>query len=581
MTGDTTAQSSVKNILIDLRSDPSAGTVDVNGIAINSPAQINPLLDHLKSVGFNTVTFNTDVPINMGTGNIALYAPGANPLPSASIWQDVAYAHSIGLAVKILAIPAVVINSDGSINGSDLPISTSTPLAAGVSITTVFANIASYETTLAKLAQQNHVETFYIGHNNYGYDSAIYAPQWQQVINAVRSVYTGTIAYSAAYDNAVFGLVDQIDLIPNPIVSTTPMYNLAQIVEGYYHTTMWTNGPTYFQEIATMIKEYGTKPIILDAFQEQSANTGIGNTFYSFGLMMSDPTAISTLPQPNYREQALAFEAFLYVAQYLMGSQVSGVGISEYDPWAQGTWLQIPQTANARLWHLMNLDGGNLWGNTAAESAITQSLTTNLLPNYFFSTPSNDAIKGNTGALNTAVFYSPFISSNITSDSNRVITVSNSSDGTDTLTNIQRLQFGDGTTLALDIAPTQNAGSVYMLYKAAFNRSPDEGGMGYWLAQKDGGSNIVTNIAQGFVGSKEFTDKYGANPSNASYVDKLYQNVLGRAGDSGGVTYWNGELDAGRISKAAVLVQFATLAEGAALVAPTIAHGIAYTQWVG
>jgi len=153
-------------------------------------------------------------------------------------------------------------------------------------------------------------------------------------------------------------------------------------------------------------------------------------------------------------------------------------------------------------------------------------------------------------------------------------------DGTDGLVNVERLKFSD-TNVALDVGPTQNAGSVYMLYKAAFNRAPDAGGMGYWLAQKDGGSNIVTNIAQGFVASKEFTDKYGTNPTNASYVDKLYQNVLGRAGESGGVTYWNQELDAGRISKAAVLVQFATLPEGASLVANLIANGIAYTEWVG
>jgi hypothetical protein len=145
---------------------------------------------------------------------------------------------------------------------------------------------------------------------------------------------------------------------------------------------------------------------------------------------------------------------------------------------------------------------------------------------------------------------------------------------------VERLKFSD-TNVALDVGPTQNAGSVYMLYKAAFNRAPDAGGMGYWLAQKDGGSNIVTNIAQGFVASKEFTDKYGTNPTNASYVDKLYQNVLGRAGESGGVTYWNQELDAGRISKAAVLVQFATLPEGAALVANLIANGIQYQEWVG
>jgi hypothetical protein len=153
-------------------------------------------------------------------------------------------------------------------------------------------------------------------------------------------------------------------------------------------------------------------------------------------------------------------------------------------------------------------------------------------------------------------------------------------DGTDTLSNVERLQFSD-INLALDIGPTQNAGSVYMLYKAAFNRAPDEGGMGYWLAQKDGGANIVTDIAQGFVNSGEFTAKYGTNPTNASYVDKLYLNVLGRAGEAGGVAYWNQELNAGNISKAAVLVQFATLAEGASLVADLIANGIAYEEWVG
>ena len=146
--------------------------------------------------------------------------------------------------------------------------------------------------------------------------------------------------------------------------------------------------------------------------------------------------------------------------------------------------------------------------------------------------------------------------------------------------NAERLDFLD-INVALDVGPTENAGSVYMLYKAAFNRAPDNGGMGYWLAQKDSGADIVTSLAQGFVASKEFTDKYGTNPSNASYVDKLYQNVLGRAGESGGVAYWNQELDAGRMSKAAVLVQFATLAEGAANVASLIANGIPYTEFVG
>ena len=146
--------------------------------------------------------------------------------------------------------------------------------------------------------------------------------------------------------------------------------------------------------------------------------------------------------------------------------------------------------------------------------------------------------------------------------------------------NVERINFLD-TSIALDIGPSQNAGSVYMLYKAAFNRAPDAGGMGYWLAQKDAGANIVTSIAQGFVNSAEFIGKYGSNPTNLSYVNNLYQNVLGRTGEAGGVAYWTGEMDAGRVTKAQALVQFATLPEGASLVAPLIANGIQYQEWLG
>lgn len=202
--------------------------------------------------------------------------------------------------------------------------------------------------------------------------------------------------------------------------------------------------------------------------------------------------------------------------------------------------------------------------------------------NRFLAVLADKTFDGGAG-IDTGVFSGNLSSYTVSSNSNGVWNTVDKlvgRDGRDGFQNIERLKFTD-TSLALDIGPTQNAGSVYMIYKAAFNRASDAGGMGFWLAQKDGGSNIVTNIAQGFVNSAEFTAKYGTNPTNAAYVDKLYQNVLGRTGEAGGVAYWNQELDAGRISKAAVLVQFATLAEGASNVASLIANGIGYTEYVG
>jgi Ca2+-binding RTX toxin-like protein len=223
--------------------------------------------------------------------------------------------------------------------------------------------------------------------------------------------------------------------------------------------------------------------------------------------------------------------------------------------------------------------------NTVIENAFggdsDDAIIGNATANDIEGMRGNDSIDGGAG-IDTAQF-SGLSTSYVRSVASTVKTVTDNvanRDGTDTLANIERLHFSD-TNIALDVGPNQNAGSVYMLYKAAFNRAPDASGMGYWLAQKDGGSNIVTNIAQGFVNAPEFVAKYGTNPSNAAYVDKLYQNVLDRPGESGGVTYWNQELDAGRISKAAVLVQFATLPEGAANVASLIANGIPYTEYVG
>jgi len=193
----------------------------------------------------------------------------------------------------------------------------------------------------------------------------------------------------------------------------------------------------------------------------------------------------------------------------------------------------------------------------------------------------NDILDGGSG-VDKAVFTGKMSDYKISRSTGLLdVTDSQSSrDGTDNLKNIERLSFSDAA-IALDTAATQTAGSVYMLYQATFNRKPDASGIGYWIDRVDKGADITKDVAAFFTTSSEFVAKYGSNPTNASYVDNLYKNVLGRSGEAGGVAYWNQELDAGRITKAQILENFATLAEGAALVAPDITNGIVYTQWVG
>jgi hypothetical protein len=71
---------------------------------------------------------------------------------------------------------------------------------------------------------------------------------------------------------------------------------------------------------------------------------------------------------------------------------------------------------------------------------------------------------------------------------------------TTTLANVERLQFSD-QTVALDIGG--NAGESYRLYQAAFNRTPDKVGLGYWIDAMDHGNSLM-HVAGSFIDSAEF-----------------------------------------------------------------------------
>jgi hypothetical protein len=156
-------------------------------------------------------------------------------------------------------------------------------------------------------------------------------------------------------------------------------------------------------------------------------------------------------------------------------------------------------------------------------------------------------------------------------------------DGTDTLINIERLQFTD-TMLALDTAANENAGNAYLLYQAAFARTPDVEGLGYWIAQMDNGANAVRDMAMNFILSDEFIGLYGPSPSVTEFMDLIYQNVLNRTPDAAGYAYWLDEFarDSDSILyRAGILNNFAIGEENVRNVASQIADGIQYRAYVG
>ena len=123
------------------------------------------------------------------------------------------------------------------------------------------------------------------------------------------------------------------------------------------------------------------------------------------------------------------------------------------------------------------------------------------------------------------------------------------------------------------------AGQAYRIYKAAFDRTPDLTGLGYWIKNMDSGSSLES-VANSFINSTEFKTLYGTNPSHESFVTQIYNNVLHRAYDQGGFTYWVDSLKNGANSQAAVLAQFSECAENQTAVIGLIGNGIEYTPFV-
>ncbi|UGQ47482.1 FG-GAP-like repeat-containing protein [Massilia endophytica] len=148
-------------------------------------------------------------------------------------------------------------------------------------------------------------------------------------------------------------------------------------------------------------------------------------------------------------------------------------------------------------------------------------------------------------------------------------------DGTDTLSNVERLTFTD-ISIALDGDGTP--GQLFRLYQAVLNRPSDAIGMGFWMQKMADGKQLV-DIAAGFMDAPEFRDLYGASPSYRDIVSKLYVNVLHRQGAEFEVQYWVDKLNGGQ-SAAQVVMSFSESAENQANTAALIAQGIEYIPYL-
>lgn len=92
-----------------------------------------------------------------------------------------------------------------------------------------------------------------------------------------------------------------------------------------------------------------------------------------------------------------------------------------------------------------------------------------------------------------------------------------------------------------------NASTIQKLYIAYFNRPADVAGLQYWEGQLDANKISLPSLAQSFSEQSEYKLTYGGK-TTADVVTALYKNLFGRTVDAAGLKYWTTQIDSGAVN---------------------------------
>jgi hypothetical protein len=135
------------------------------------------------------------------------------------------------------------------------------------------------------------------------------------------------------------------------------------------------------------------------------------------------------------------------------------------------------------------------------------------------------------------------------------------------------------TVLLRGADATLNVDPVTRLYFAYLLRIPEQAGLAYWIGRKRTGTSLNA-ISNAFAASSEFKTRYGSL-TNSQFVNLVYQNVLGRPGDSGGMAFWTGQLDQHKATRGQVMVAFSESSEDKYKKQPSVDVAVTWIDMLG
>lgn len=474
---------------IDLRFD-QADCYTLDGHLVNSFENVKKTVDRIKATGFDSVVIDTNVPINVVTGELQLITPEGNYNRDKSLpkdtWKIVDYAKSLGLKVNLS------LNIVDPI--TDVPIGINSKKTIPPS-STFFNSVKKYETELAAQAQLHKVDEISIGMNNTFFEKYNYYNDWKNVISSIKQVFTGKIGYTSSYqntNNAVWDLVDVVHLIFNPVLSTTPLYDPEQIIPNYFRTQDSTGSVNAYTVLLQQINRYQSKEVELANVQISPAQNAVGTVtnlssyLWGTGTSAATPGFVSTVPKVNVDNalmQAWFESLFEFIGNYLH-DKIDGVSFYQYAPWTEANWIQKPVVAKNLAYNVYAKSNFFLNNMPEAESIIGKYISQDWgWHTLYYGTASSERITGNTGddrilslggsdyinganGCDTAVFN--FANSkSVSKNTQGNYVIAHGADKTEVV-NVERLEFSN-TSVALDI--NGNAGTVAKILGATFGKN--------------------------------------------------------------------------------------------------------------
>lgn len=192
----------------------------------------------------------------------------------------------------------------------------------------------------------------------------------------------------------------------------------------------------------------------------------------------------------------------------------------------------------------------------------------------------SNALDGGAG-VDTAVYTENYSAYVLKAGAGGYTVTANDGSQTDSLTNIERLQFAD-VTLALtpagaagDAQTAAYADLAQKFYIAYFGRPADPAGLASMVAQL-AAADAPSSSTNAFVAAyntnstvKAIIDSFGAsaesarlyNGDTADFVTDLYLHVLGRAPAAAGMAFWTTALDNGSLARGQAALSIMAAAE--------------------